>query len=50
MAIGWGKLPNEMKDRIIQFAMATETGEIRMPCLTARAFKPNLAVSALRVK
>ena len=37
--------------KVIMYAMtANDGGKIKMPCLTDRAFTPNIAVGLLRVK
>ncbi|KAK4695713.1 hypothetical protein P7C71_g2087, partial [Lecanoromycetidae sp. Uapishka_2] len=46
---GWAKLPQEIKDKIIVFAMTSDEGEIRLHCLTPRDSRPNIALSLLRV-
>jgi len=50
LALGWAKLPNELKDEIIGLAMMAEDTDIHLPCLTYRTYKPNVAAKALRVK
>lgn len=47
---GWAKIPQEIKDQIIEFAMIADGGEIRLHCLTLRESQPNVALSLLRVK
>lgn len=50
MALGWGKCPFEVKNMIIEHLMTSKGDNHVFPCLTNRAFKPGIAVQALRVK
>ena len=49
-ALGWAKLPMELKNIILHYAMIAKDGLITLPCLTSRAYRPNVAARALRVK
>ena len=44
----FGKLPPELRIKIFKLAMQATGGIVFMPCLTDRAFKPNIAVGLLR--
>lgn len=47
---GWAKIPQELKDKILTFAMIADGGEVRLLCLSPRDSHPNIALSLLRVK
>lgn len=45
----FNRLPVELQDKIIGFAMSATDHEISLPCVTNAAYKPNIAVGLLLV-
>ena len=44
----FNKLPGEIRNKIFKLALTAENGIISMPCLSNKAFEPNIATALLR--